>query len=277
MAESTDASVIRISYQGRVAVLTIDNAKKLNALSQFQYYDLACKLNEIAKRDDIYITLLTGKGRFFSAGADVSLAQDAPPGDGREAHLHWLRSFVAFNLNITRAFYTHPKILIVGLNGPAVGLSAALVGFADFVYCTPSTYLLTPFSSLGLVAEGGASIGFVQRLGRAKANEALLMSKRISSDELLQTGFVNAVFDGADAASDTAFHQRVRQEIEDRLGEHLNGDSMLAIKRLVRRADDDRLDQQNVSEVFAGLDRFMTGVPQEEFRKLVMGEKRHKL
>lgn len=151
------------------------------------------------------------------------------------------------------------------------------MGFADFVYCTPSTYLLTPFSSLGLVAEGGASIGFVQRLGRAKANEALLMSKRISSDELLQTGFVNAIFDGADATSDAAFHQRVRKEIEDRLGEHLNGDSMLAIKRLVRRADGDKLDQQNVGEVFAGLDRFMTGVPQEEFRKLVMGEKRHKL
>ncbi|CAK7266812.1 dodecenoyl-CoA isomerase [Sporothrix epigloea] len=277
MAETTDADVIRLSYEGRLAVLTIDNAKKLNALSQPQYYDLACKLNEIAKRDDVYITLLTGTGRFFSAGADVSLVQDTPLGNGREAHLHWLRSFVALNLNIARAFYTHPKILIVGLNGPAVGLSAALVGFADFVYCTPSAYLLTPFSSLGLVAEGGASIGLVQRLGRAKANEALLMSKRISSEELLQTGFVNAIFDGDDAASDAAFHRRLRKEIDDRLGEHLIGDAMLGIKRLIRRADKDKLDRQNVGEVFAGLDRFMTGVPQEEFRKLAMGEKRHKL
>ncbi|CAK7202437.1 dodecenoyl-CoA isomerase [Sporothrix eucalyptigena] len=277
MADNNDPEVIRLSYEGRVAILTIDNAKKLNALSLFQYYDLTCKLNEIAKRDDIYVTLLTGNGRFFSAGADVSLAQGTPLGNGREAHMHWLRSFVAFNLNIARAFYTHPKILVVGLNGPAVGLSAALVGFADFVYCTPSTFLLTPFSSLGLVAEGGASLGLVQRLGRSKANEALLMSKRISSDELLQTGFVNAIFDGADAASDAAFHKRVRKEIDERLGEHLIGDSMLGIKRLIRRADDDKLDLQNVNEVFAGLDRFMTGVPQEEFRKLAMGEKRHKL
>ena len=137
--------------------------------------------------------------------------------------------------------------------------------------------MLTPFSSLGLVAEGGASIGLVQRLGRAKANEALLMSKRISSDELLQTGFANAIFDGEDAASDTAFHKRVRREIDDRLGSHLIGDSMLGIKRLIRKPDDEKLDQQNVNEVFAGLERFMTGVPQEEFRKLAMGEKRHKL
>ncbi len=184
---------------------------------------------------------------------------------------------MAFNLNIARAFYAHPKVLVVGLNGPAVGLSAALVGFADFVYCTPSTFLLTPFSSLGLVAEGASSLGLVQRLGRTKANEALLMSKRISSDELLATGFVNAVFSGEDAASDAAFQRRVRREIDDRLGPHLIGDSLLGIKRLIRRPDDDILDRQNVSEVFAGLDRFMAGVPQEEFRKLASGEKRHKL
>lgn len=67
MSENADPDVIRVSYEGRVAVLTIDNAKKLNALSLGQYYDLAVKLNEIAKRDDVYVTLLTGNGRFFSA------------------------------------------------------------------------------------------------------------------------------------------------------------------------------------------------------------------
>ena len=78
-----------------------------------------------------------------------------------------------------------PDAAPVGLNGPAVGLSAALIGFADFVYCTPSTFLLTPFSSLGLVAEGGASRALAQRLGVSKANEALIMSKKITAEELL--------------------------------------------------------------------------------------------
>lgn len=218
-----------------------------------------------------------------SSGADVTVALGTPGGTDQEARLHWLRSFVPLNLNIARAFYTHPKILVVGLNGPAVGLSAALVGFADFVYCTPATFLLTPFSSLGLVAEGGSSVGLVQRLGRAKALEALVMSRRIPSDELLATGFVNAVWDEAPTAADggdptAAFHRRLRAEIDDRLlGGHLVGDSMLGIKKLVRAVDDPVLDRQNVAEVFAGLDRFMTGVPQEEFRRLATGEKRHKL
>jgi peroxisomal 3,2-trans-enoyl-CoA isomerase len=90
--------------------------------------------------------------------------------------------------------YTHPKILITALNGPVIGLSAALLVFSDFIYCTPHTFLLTPFSSLGLVAEGGASRAFVQRLGISKASEALIMSKRISAEELLQVGFVNKIF-----------------------------------------------------------------------------------
>ena len=183
---------------------------------------------------------------------------------------------MAFNLNITHAFSTHPKVLVVGLNGPVVGLSAALVGFADFVYCTPHTFLLTPFSSLGLVAEGGASRALAARLGPARANEALIMSKRIDAEALRQCGFVNEVFDfGKDR--DVAFRDRVLREVDDRLGDHLNGDSLTGIKKLIRRPDRDVVDMQNVQEVFAGLERFVKGIPQEEFRKLASGEKRHKL
>jgi peroxisomal 3,2-trans-enoyl-CoA isomerase len=60
-------SVIDLEYRGRVAVITINNAKKLNALTQMQYYDLATKLREVATHDEVYITLLTAKGRYFSA------------------------------------------------------------------------------------------------------------------------------------------------------------------------------------------------------------------
>ena len=50
-----------------MAVITIDNDKKLNALSQSQYYDLSQRMREVATHDEVYITFLTGKGRYFSA------------------------------------------------------------------------------------------------------------------------------------------------------------------------------------------------------------------
>jgi peroxisomal 3,2-trans-enoyl-CoA isomerase len=195
---------------------------------------------------------------------------------GKSMHEHFLQNFVAFNLNASRAFYSHPKILVVGLNGPVIGLSAGLVAHADFIYCTPHTFLLTPFSSLGLVAEGAASHALVRRLGVSKANEALIMSKRISADELLATGFVNKIFDCAQD-EDAKFRDLVLAEIDDRLGDHLSGSSLTGIKALIKKRDQDALDSQNVAEVFAGLDRFLTGIPVEEFRKIASGEKRHKL
>lgn len=173
----------------------------------------------------------------------------------------WMRSFLAFNLNITEAFYKHPKILVVGLNGPVVGLSAAIVAHADFIYAAPHTFLLTPFSSLGLVAEGGASRALMQRLGPARGNEALIMSKRITAEELERAGFVNAVFQTA-PGEDAKFRELVLHEVEERLGPHLNGDSLLGIKKLIRRPERDVMDVQNAREVFDGLDRFVAGIPQ---------------
>ncbi|KAF4977350.1 hypothetical protein FZEAL_6122 [Fusarium zealandicum] len=268
-----EESIIRLDYRGRVAVLTIENEHKLNSLGIMQYYDLAQKMREIATHDEVFITVILAKGRYFSAGADISFAKNSPT-SGPDLHKHWLQNFVAFNLNITHAFATHPKVLVVGLNGPVVGLTAALVAFADFIYCAPSAFLLTPFSSIGLVAEGGASRALVLRLGAARANEALLMSRRIEAVELERCGFVNRIFDEGDEGK---FRERVLKEVDERLGEHLIGESLTEIKKLIRRPEMDVMHTQNVHEVFAGLERFMTGVPQQEFAKMASGAKRHKL
>lgn len=302
-------SPITVTYRERIAVITINRPEKLNALDQDLYYQLGEHLREIEKRDDISITVLTGAGRFFSAyalspapttatfrayprshihpsteiltacsGADVTASR--PSGAlSSSARRDILRSFVANNIDVTRAFYSHSKILVVALNGPVVGLSAALVAFADFIYATPHTFLLAPFASLGLVAEGGASRAFVERMGISKANEALIMSKRITCAELEQTGFVNKVISApsGNQTDSEGFLGKVLEEVDERLGAHLNQSSLLKIKELIRRPGREVLERQNGIEAFMGLERFLSGVPQEEFRRLASGEKKHKL
>lgn len=200
-------------------------------------------------------------------------------GLGSTARQDLVRSFVANNVDTTRTFYNHPKILVVALNGPAVGLSAALIAHADFIYAAPHAFVLTPFSSLGLVAEGGASRAFVERMGIAKANEALILSKRIPCEDLVRTGFVNKVItaDSGKRDDSAGFLKNVLVEVEESMGTHLNQSSMVKIKELVRRPEREILDRQNGLEAFMGLERFLSGTPQEEFRKLASGEKRHKL
>jgi peroxisomal 3,2-trans-enoyl-CoA isomerase len=57
---------VTVEYKGKIAVITIDNEKKLNALDQDGYYQLATYMREIATHDEVYITVLTGKGTLQS-------------------------------------------------------------------------------------------------------------------------------------------------------------------------------------------------------------------
>lgn len=102
------------------------------------------------------------------------------------------------------------------------------------------------------------------------------MSKRITAEELLQVGFVNKVFD-VQKGEEEKFKSLVFEEIDNRLGTHLIGDSLIKIKALIRKPERELLDAQGVAEVFGGLERFAAGIPQEEFRKIASGEKKHKL
>lgn len=276
---SSPTDLIKLSVKGPVATITIDNPKKLGAVNQDCYYRISCLLRDIAENPSVYITVLTGTGRFFSAGADVSTPRQSVGSDAHAERREILKSFVANNTDITRSFYTHPKILVAALNGPAVGLSAALVAHADFIYAAPHTFLLTPFSSLGLVAEGNSSVAFVQRMGIAKANEALIMSKKIMADELVACGFVNKLIEAPskDPKDSNGFLTAVMTEVEDRLGPHLNADSTLKIKQLIRKPALDTQEAQGIRETIGGMERFLGGHPQEEFRKIASGQKKHKL
>lgn len=54
---------VTLEYKGRIAIITIDNEKKLNALTQDGYYLIAKFMREVATRDEVFITVLTGKGK----------------------------------------------------------------------------------------------------------------------------------------------------------------------------------------------------------------------
>jgi hypothetical protein len=63
----SNEELVTLTFQDRVAIVTLNRPDKLNALNQDLYYLLAERLRQIERRDDIFITVLTGTGRFFSA------------------------------------------------------------------------------------------------------------------------------------------------------------------------------------------------------------------
>jgi peroxisomal 3,2-trans-enoyl-CoA isomerase len=60
-------STVSVEYRGRVAIITLNNPKKLNALGAEGYYTLAHYMRDVATHDEVVITVLTAKGSFFSA------------------------------------------------------------------------------------------------------------------------------------------------------------------------------------------------------------------
>jgi Delta3-Delta2-enoyl-CoA isomerase len=67
MAQINPETAVTLETRGKVAIITLNIENKLNAMTQDLYFRLSQLLREVASRDDLYITVLTGKGRFFSA------------------------------------------------------------------------------------------------------------------------------------------------------------------------------------------------------------------
>ena len=67
MADIAPEDAVQLTTRGKIAIITLNIPKKLNAMTQDLYYRLACLLDDIAQMPEIYITVLTGSGRFFSA------------------------------------------------------------------------------------------------------------------------------------------------------------------------------------------------------------------
>jgi Delta3-Delta2-enoyl-CoA isomerase len=209
-------------------------------------------------------------------GADIRDDRVSPTRpDSRAHHVHEMADI----LDLARTFYTHPNLLVTALNGPVAGLASALISHSDFIYAAPHTYLFAAFNSIGVVVEGAATRSMVGRMGRGLANEALLMARKIPLERLLASGFVNGVFEADKSGTDAErFTQRVYEEVcEGLLGTHLSAASVLETKQIMLQAERVEYDAHSVMELVGGVDALQRGYPQEQFRKMMKGEKRHKL
>jgi len=154
------------------------------------------------------------------------------------------------------------------------GIAAAYLGNFDFIYAAPGAWLSTPFSFLGITSEGVASSMFLERMGPAKAKEALIFGKKLTAQDLLACGFVNKIFDCKSEDFSNVVRAYVQSELKD-----LDPEAILATKGLIQAAACDRSnpDAANMREAYVQARRFASGVPAERFAKIARKELRHKL
>lgn len=298
MVHYDSGDAILYEVKDRMVVITLNIPKAFNALTGPEYRRLEQLLMCAAVEPGTFVTIIQSTGEFFSAGANfkkgdllkgerdvkddatdlLQLKRDDDPKayDYYVSRTEWIHAFGSRNLSTTDAFINHPKVLVFALNGPVIGLSAAIVAHADFIYALDNTFLLTPFSNIGLVAEGAASYTLLRRLGLSKANEALLMSKPIPAQELKQLGFLNELYPKSQFRSTEDFNAHVQKEIRERMY-NLNEESVLLIKKQIRNTLRQDAIAANHDEVIAGVTRFAEGIPQKRFDALKKKSMFHKL
>lgn len=158
----------------------------------------------------------------------------------------------------------HKKVLVVALNGPAVGGGAVwFVPVADIVLCADNAYLAVPFSALGLVPELGSAQTFLSLLGPQRTNEFLMFGRKLSAQELEDWGIVARVL------PQRGFQDHVMRFLEEKLDKN-DGKSMMEAARLVKMSlRNDRI-LAAYNSIDALSERFATGAPQRRFRDKAM-------
>lgn len=125
-----------VTVDGPVGMIKLNRPKQLNALSPTLIHSLITALSDLAENKDTIVTCVTGEGRYFSAGVDVTAGGGAimkrqPEAEKNDA-LKLLGEVERFGWvdTIGRLLIRHPKPVIFALNGPVVGITAAWVGSA---------------------------------------------------------------------------------------------------------------------------------------------------
>ena len=186
---------LSLAIENRVATITINRPKMMNAFNEQLIWDMGNATEQVKNDSQVRVLVITGEGRGFSAGADLT-EREASWSDTKDA---LLRGYHPFLTNIIEM----PKPVIGSINGAAAGIGAALAMACDLRIMAKDAYIMSVFSNIALVPDGGLSFFLTRAIGYARALEYAIEAKKISSADCLTLGIANKVVDLDELSSET--------------------------------------------------------------------------
>ena len=176
---------LTLDVDGRIATLTVNRPDKLNALNDALITELGQAVDEIVRRDDIAGVILTGAGRAFVAGADISELAGQGPITGKQRALAGQAVFTRFSRS--------PKPVIAAVNGFALGGGCELAMACHIRLASEHAKFGQPEVKLGIVPGYGGTQRLARLVGRGRALQLLLTGETIDAAEAFRIGLVNRV------------------------------------------------------------------------------------
>ncbi len=171
------------------AVITLNRPRALNALNGEMITELLSAVRKAAEDPKVRVLILTGKGRAFCFGADLSeFSQAAGEPDSAKTLLLLEKS-----QGIIRLLAGMPKPTIAALNGFAAGLGLDLALACDLRVAAERARLAEAFTSMGLIPDGGGTFFLPRLVGFARAAELIFTGEPVGAAEAERMGLVNRV------------------------------------------------------------------------------------
>ena len=197
-------TTIRSETREGVATITLARPDRLNAFTTAMHAELRQALDAVEADEAVRCLVLTGEGRAFSAGQDLTEERLIGPDGKTDAGARLERDYNP----LVERLYAFPKVTIAALNGPTVGAAANIALACDILLAARSAYLQQAFARIALVPDAGGTWLLPRIVGAKRALALMLTADQIPAEELERMGLVYKVFDDAAFRDEVAAYAR---------------------------------------------------------------------
>ena len=183
----TNSSDVVVERRDSVARIELSRPQTLNAWTPAMGAELLDAVRAAAGDDEVRAVLVTGAGRAFCSGADLTVPRELTPGGEPDLHTPLERIYNPVLLELSRM----PKPTVAAVQGAAAGLGFSLALACDFVLAAESAFFTMAFVHRGLSPDGGALAQLVARIGRTRATQLAMLGERLPAARALEWGIVN--------------------------------------------------------------------------------------
>ena len=174
-----------VERDGPIGIVKFNRPDTLNAIEASIRQEINLAVREINEDDSIRVAILTGEGRAFCAGADLTEKQS----DDADVEDMLNNEYKPALMAITDA----PKPWISAVNGAAAGIGSAFAMNCDLTVMAEDAYLYQAFAAISLIPDGGATWHLTRTLGKKKAYELIALGEKLRAPKCLELGLCNRV------------------------------------------------------------------------------------
>ena len=181
---------VSVENESGIGWIRFNRPEKMNAIGALTRKQLAESIKQAERDDAVRVVVLTGSGRAFSSGADVTeMVQGAGMRTPEDVGNVLRNEYMPMLMRLR----TMPKPVIAAMNGPAVGIGASFALACDIRIGTPESYILEAFVNIGLAPDGGVSWLLPRLAGTGVAYEMFFTGKPHSAADAHRLGVINRI------------------------------------------------------------------------------------